>query len=47
MKEWANNYGGDGTEYGTSVRQTKDGGYIVAGLSDSFGKGQQVYLMKK
>ncbi len=44
--EWEKNYGGDGTEKGYSVEQTQDGSYILAGTSDSFGNGSQVYLIK-
>jgi hypothetical protein len=31
--QWSNLYGGPGIEEGWSIRQTSDGGYIVAGLS--------------
>jgi hypothetical protein len=43
---WSRTYGGPGIEYGTSVQQTSDGGYIVAGYSDSLLNNGQVYLIK-
>jgi hypothetical protein len=43
---WTKIYGGTGIEYGTDVRQTKEGGYIVTGWTDSYGDAQQVYLVK-
>jgi hypothetical protein len=43
---WSRTYGGRGTEWGHSVQQTLDGGYIVAGYTTSFGKGEQVYVIK-
>jgi hypothetical protein len=43
---WTRTYGGTSTDWGYSVQQTSDGGYIVAGGSDSFGNGYQVYLVK-
>ena len=43
---WTRNYGGAGDDYGWSVQQTTDGGYIVAGWTGSFGNGVQVYLIK-
>lgn len=33
--EWQKSFGGSGTDYAYSVRQTSDGGYIVAGDSES------------
>jgi hypothetical protein len=43
---WTRTYGGTGGDGGYSVRQTSDGGYIVAGVTYSFGNGEQVYLIK-
>jgi uncharacterized delta-60 repeat protein len=43
---WTRTYGGAGDDRGYSVRQTSDGGYIVAGETNSFGNGGQVYLIK-
>ena len=38
--EWQKTYGGEGSDLADSVRQTNDGGYIVAGSTESFGAGQ-------
>jgi uncharacterized delta-60 repeat protein len=36
---WFKTYGGAGNDYAYSIQQTADGGYIVAGSTDSFGAG--------
>ena len=45
---WSKTYGGSRRDEGRSVRQTTDGGYVIAGQTDSFGDGnqQKAYLMK-
>ena len=36
---WANIYGVDGCDYGWSVQQTSDGGFIITGATNSYGAG--------
>ncbi len=43
---WTRTYGGAGDEYGFSVQQTSDGGYLIAGETYSFGDSNQVYFIK-
>lgn len=44
---WEKLYGGDGDDYGESIYPTKEGGYIIAGRSDSFtNKYDEIYILK-
>jgi len=45
-EEWNEIFGGVSGDYGESVAQTSDGGYVFAGNSYSFGGTGQVYLVK-
>ncbi|MBE0433655.1 choice-of-anchor D domain-containing protein [candidate division WOR-3 bacterium] len=44
---WTKTYGGAGADYGYSVQQTADYGYIVAGYTNSFGAGNSDYYLVK
>jgi len=45
--KWTKTYGGTGEDIGYAVQETSDGGYIVAGVTSSFGEGlADVYLIK-
>ena len=46
-EEWSRTFGGVETDQASSVQQTADGGYIIAGRTESFGAGDwDAYLVK-
>jgi hypothetical protein len=46
-QEWAKSYGGSREDAGWSIQQTSDGGYILAGLTLSYGAGNyDVWVIK-
>ncbi len=45
--QWSKSYGGSKLDEGFSVKQTVDGGFIIAGSTESYGQGyKDVYLLK-
>ena len=47
IEQWNRTHGGSGVDYGQSVQQTSDGGYIMAGLTASYDAGNgDVWLVK-
>lgn len=44
---WSKHYGGSGYDFGYSIQATSDGGYIVGGLTSSFGAGYYDYFIMK
>jgi len=46
-KVWFKHYGGTATDFSKSIQQTSDGGYIVAGYTDSFTNGGYDFAIYK
>ncbi len=44
---WTRTYGGNGADYGLSIEQTWEGGYIIGGPTDSYGSGAQDFWLVK
>jgi hypothetical protein len=45
--EWQKTYGGSGFDLAHSIQQTQDGGYVVAGWTETFGAGNMdVWVLK-
>ena len=45
--EWQQAYGGNGDDSACSIQQTADGGYILAGMTQSFGAGgRDIWIIK-
>ena len=45
--QWEKTYGGTDWEFGRSIQQTTDGGYIICGGTYSYGKGDEDYYLIK
>jgi hypothetical protein len=45
--EWEKTIGGAGDDWGSSVQQTRDGGYIVTGSTSTFGAGNNDFWLVK
>ncbi len=43
---WSKTYGGDGLDFGYAVKQTSDGGFIVAGSTDLGSANGSLYLLR-
>ncbi len=47
VEQWRKTYAGPGNDIGMDMKATADGGYIVVGLTDSWGQGQgDVWLLR-
>ncbi|MCK9613853.1 MAG: T9SS type A sorting domain-containing protein [Bacteroidales bacterium] len=43
---WTRTFGSSGDDMAGSIRETNDGGYIISGITNSFGNNYDVYLIK-
>ena len=43
---WSKTYGGADWDFGYSVEETSDNGFIIGGTTYSFGQGEQMYMVK-
>jgi len=46
-EQWNNTYGGYYHDWAESIQQTRDGGYIITGMTQSFGAGHNDFFMVK
>jgi hypothetical protein len=44
--QWSKTYGGSGDDIASSIIQTTDGGFAVAGFTDSYGPHNEFYIIK-
>lgn len=43
---WSKTFGGETDDYGKAAEQTHEGGYVIVGHTNSFGKGIEAYLIR-
>ncbi|MCK5559067.1 MAG: hypothetical protein KAJ51_00675, partial [Thermoplasmata archaeon] len=47
FEEWNKTYGGQDIDFGLAAHQTQDGGYVIVGMTQSYGAGNQdIWLIK-